>query len=255
MDLISLPQLSEAALLERSVAEKVILGIKLIVTCLHEACETVADDTSIDRYDDSTSEGQLRWRRCRNRVCHALDDHLVAGLEDVIADISDNALVVPVDGCLLSFYSARNGIDQPDLSGASKTKNRVVNEMQLQLQGLGPPEPPSRLVVVYDSDDHGLTHAAVGMLETSTQWHWCVTTYERHGLTVGEHRGEATSPLAYDEQPEVILPEIELSDDLAAQELPAYDKQPDPEMPDMGMLEDADNGDGEQGEAGSGETN
>jgi hypothetical protein len=251
MELISLPSLSETALVERSVPETVILAIRLVVTCLREACETVAEDTGLDRYDDSTSEGQLRWRRCRNRVRHVLDEGLVEALEDAVADITDNALVVRVDDCMVSFYSARNGIDQPDLSGASKTKSRVVTEMQLQIQGLEAPESPRRLVVVYEADDDGLTHAAAGMLETSTQWHWKVSTFERPGLTLVDRDAAASLPPAYDEQPEVALPDLELTD--VDSDLPAYDAQPPDELPELEVFDDVE--DRGQEEAGSGKAN
>ncbi len=242
MNLSTLPSLSEAALLDRSVSQRVILAIRLVVTCLREACETVAEDTGTERYDDSTSEGQLRWRRCRNRVRHLLGDGLVAGLDGVLADVTDNALVVRVDECWLSFYSARNGIDQPDLSGPSKTKGRVVTEMQLQLGGLEAPDAPRRLVIVYEADDQGLTHAVAGMLETHTQWHWRVSAYERPGLTLADEPTAAAQPPAYDEQPEVILPDIELSEE----PLPAYDDQPAAELPNLDVQGGFEAGDGEE---------
>lgn len=238
MDLRPLSPLSEASLQDRSVPQQVILAIRLLVTCLEEMCETVAEDTGVDRYDDSTSEGQLRWRRCRNRVCFVLAERLAPGLEDAVADVSDNALAIRVSDCCLSFYSARNGTDQPNLSGPSKTKGRVVTEMQLQLHGLGAPEAPKRLVIVYEADSEGLTRAAVGMLETPSSWHWQVSAYERPGLTLAHADGAVAVPPAYDEQPYIALPEVELREaEDNRPELPAYDEQPNAEIPDMEMID------------------
>ena len=140
MKLIQLPDLTVLALRDRSVSPRVELGVQLVISCLQTACAGVADDCDAElRHDDSTSEGQLRWRRCRNHVKKLLDAHLIVGLEDAVADVTDNALVVRIDGCAVSFYSARNGIDHPDLAGSSKTKKAVVSEMQTQIEGLDAP--------------------------------------------------------------------------------------------------------------------
>jgi hypothetical protein len=237
MDLIVLPPLSESALADRSVSPKVQLAVRLVVTCLREVCETVAEDTGGDRYDDATSEGQLRWRRCRNRVRHLLDDNLVPELDEAVADISDNALVIRVHDCSLSFYSARNGIDQPDLSGPSRTKGRVVTEMQLQIHGLDAPEPPSRLVIVYEADDDGLAKAAVGMLASPTEWHWQVLAHERADHTVTRDLGASLAP-AYTDQPDVDLPAITPRKRHDDETVPAYDEQPDTELPTITALGD-----------------
>lgn len=254
MHLRPLPPLSEASLQARSVPKQVILAIRLVVTCLAEMCETVAEDTGVDRYDDSTSEGQLRWRRSRNRVSFVLAKQLAAGLEDAIADVSDNALVIRASDCRLSFYSARNGIDQPNLSGPSKTKSRVVTEMQMQLHGLGLPEAPRRLVIVYGADGEGLTRAAVGMLETPSSWHWQVSAYVRPALTLGQADSAIPVPPAYDEQPDLALPELELREEGedGQPELPTYDEQPNAELPDMEMIDDVE---GDEEDAGSGGPN
>jgi hypothetical protein len=209
MDLHPLPSHSANALQDRAVPSIVMAAVRLVVTCLDEACAWVADDCSPAHYDDATSEGQLRWRRTRNYVKELLDDQAIPELFDAVADISDNALQIRADSCAVSFYSAREGIENPDLSGRSRTKGRVVTEMQLQLEGIGPPEAPRRLVVLYEADRDGLARASVGMLDSSTDWAWNVTAYERSALAVGTTtRVPAERGLAYDEQPEVELPPI-----------------------------------------------
>ena len=247
MYLLPLPPLSEDALRARAVSERVMLVIRLVVTCLEDVCDSVADDTSASRFDDSTSEGQLRWRRCRNKVRHVLDEG-VEGLAGVVADISDNALVIRIGDTCLSFYSARNGVDQPDLSGRSKTKDRVITEMQLQIHGLEAPEAPKRIVIVYEADDDGLARAAAGVLETTTSWHWQVSTYERPGLTL-HAPDSAVIPPPYDEQPDNDLPKIEPRPE--GEEVVAYDEQPEPPLPEIEPLQDSDEGE----DAGGGDAN
>jgi hypothetical protein len=212
MKLLPLPDLTVRALRDRSVTPPVELGVQLIISCLETACAGVADDCDKDlRHDDSTSEGQLRWRRCRNHVKKLLDEHVIAGLEDAEADVTDNALVVRVGDCAVSFYSARNGIDHPDLSGSSKTKQAVVTEMQTQISGLEAPEEPTRLVVLYEADGDGLGAAVVGMLGNPREWAWRFSAYDRDGFgRVAVDEPALQSSPSYDSEPEPELPPIEV---------------------------------------------
>jgi hypothetical protein len=212
MNLLPLPDLTIRALRDHSVTPSVELGIQLVVSCLETACAGVADDCDAElRHDDSTSEGQLRWRRCRNHVKKLLDDGAIPGLEDAVADVTDNALIVRVGGCAISFYSARNGIDRPDLGGSSKTKRAVVTEMQTQINGLEAPEEPTRLVVFYEADGDGLGAAVVGMLGSPREWAWRFSAYDRDGFG----RVEMDEPIvpsgpSYDSEPEPELPPIQV---------------------------------------------
>jgi hypothetical protein len=118
--------------LEANGASEFVVDAAIRLTeCLRLAGDDVADSTGEDLFDDATSRGQLLYRRGRNRViAEFADDELVA------VSTADNALHVLVDGCALSFYSATNGIDQPSLDGTSRTKRSVVDEMQMQLDGM-----------------------------------------------------------------------------------------------------------------------
>ena len=214
MKLLPLPDLTARALHDHSVASPVQLAVRLTMTSLHTACAGVADDCDMDlRHDDSTSEGQLRWRRCRNHVKKLLDKQMVAGLEDAKADVTDNALVIRVADCAISFYSARNGIDRPDLGGSSKTKRAVVTEMQMQIEGIDTPEEPTRLVVLYEADGDGLGAAVVGMLANATEWAWRFSIYDRHGFGAVERdaTAEPATP-SYESEPEPELPPIKVMD-------------------------------------------
>jgi hypothetical protein len=211
MKLLPLPDLTVLALRERSVTPPAELAVRLIITCLGVACAGVADDCDTElRYDDSTSEGQLRWRRCRNHVKKELDDHLVVELEEAIADVTDNALVVRAGDCAVSFYSARNGIDHPDLGGSSKTKQAVVTEMQTQIAGLEAPEEPKRLVVLYEADGEGLAAAVVGMLANPREWAWRFSVFDREGFGRVETDEPVSPPPSYDSEPEPEIPAFEV---------------------------------------------
>jgi hypothetical protein len=202
MDLLPLPDLTARALREQSVPPKVQLAVRLIVTCLEQVCAGVADDCDADlRHDDSTSEGQLRWRRCRNFVKKLLDAGTISGFEE------DNALRVRVGDAAVSFYSSRHGIEHPDLSGPSKTKKAVVSEMQMQLDGLAAPDQPARLVVIYEADQDGLAAAAVGTLRSATDWAWRFSAYARRGLGILDIEApvEPFGP-SYETEPEPELP-------------------------------------------------
>lgn len=216
MELLPLPELTSRALRDQSVPIVAQRAVQLVVTCLEEVCSGVADDCDPDiRHDDSTSEGQLRWRRCRNYAKKLLDAHAIEGLEEAVADVSDNALQIRVGDSAVSFYSSRNGIEHPNLSGPSKTKRTVVTEMQLQLEGLAAPEKPHRLLVLYEADGDGLAAAAVGMLRTSTEWAWRFSAYTLRGLGA---TGESQLPIepiepSYEDEPEAELPPLEVFDD------------------------------------------
>lgn len=212
MKLLTLPDLTVRALRERSVTPPAELAVRLVVSCLKDACAGVADDCDSDlRHDDSTSEGQLRWRRCRNHVKTLLDEQRITGLEDTVADVTDNALVVRVGDCAVSFYSARNGIDRPDLAGASKTKQAVVSEMQIQIAGLESPAEPGRLVVLYEADGDGLVASVVGMLANAREWAWRFSCYVRDADTAsGLDSQEQDAAPSYEAEPEPELPPIEI---------------------------------------------
>lgn len=188
------------------------------MTCLEEVCAGVADDCDATvRHDDSTSEGQLRWRRCRNLVKKIVDAGSVEGLEDAVADVSDNALQIRVSGSAVSFYSSRNGTEHPDLGG-SKTKKAIVSEMQMQLDGVGAPDQPARLVVLYEADRDGLAAAAVGTLKTPTDWAWRFNAYTRSGLGVFDMDVLTSGArAAYESEPEPELPPLEVVEDQEAQ--------------------------------------
>jgi hypothetical protein len=212
MELLPLPFQTERALRDRSVGPQVRLAVRLVVTCLEKACADVAEDCDRKlRHDDSTSEGQLRWRRCRNHVKLLLDEESVPGLEAAVADVTDNALVVRAERCALSFYSARNGTDHPDLAGQSKTKRAVVDEMQLQIEGLEAPDAPKRLVVVYEADEDGMLASVVGVLSDARRWAWCLSTYEREGFGRGTPTAPVAPPPTYDSEPEPMLPDIQFA--------------------------------------------
>jgi hypothetical protein len=213
MELLPLPDLTVLALREQSVSALTQRAIQLVITCLQEVCAGVADDCDADlRHDDSTSEGQLRWRRCRNYAKKLLDTKAVEGLEDAVADVSDNALKIRIDDVAVSFYSSRNGIDHPDLGGSSKTKKAIVTEMQLQLDGVGVADTPNNLVVLYEADRDGLAAAAVGMLRTETEWAWRFAAFSRAGLAMAGELGctaWSTEP-TYEDEPEAELPPLEI---------------------------------------------
>jgi hypothetical protein len=219
MDLLPLPDLTARALRDQSVPREVQLAVQLIVTCLEEVCSGVADDCDCDvRHDDSTSEGQLRWRRCRNFVKKLLDARAVPGLEEASADVTDNALRIRVGDAAVSFYSSRNGIEHPDLTGPSKTKKAVVSEMQMQIAGVGTPAQPSRLVVIYEADQDGLAAAAVGTLRTATDWAWRFSAYSRRGLGIIDLDAPADPVIpSYETEPEPELPPFRAVDEEDAQ--------------------------------------
>jgi hypothetical protein len=202
---------SEHALstLEANGASTPVIDAALRLTeCLRLAGDDVADSTGEDLFDDATARGQLLYRRGRNRVIAEFADD-----ESVDVSTADNALHVLVDGCALSFYSATNGIDQPSLDGTSRTKRSVVDEMQMQLEGLGVPK-AQRLVIMHEADEDGLLRAAIGVLRNGHEWVWRAMMYDRIS-PAGELAGAGVER-GYEDQDEPELPPIERRDDDAA---------------------------------------
>lgn len=197
--------------LEANGASRLAIDVAVRMTeCLRAAGDDVADSTGEDLFDDATSRGLLLYRRGRNRVIAEFADN-----ETVEVSTADNALHVLVDGCALSFYSAPNGIDQPSLDGASRTKRNVVDEMQLQLNGMGVPK-ARRLVLMHEADEDGLLRAAVGVLRAGHEWVWRATMYDRIA-PAGDLAG--TGPeRGYEDQVEPALPPIQRRDDAAVGE-------------------------------------
>jgi hypothetical protein len=220
VDFEPIPPLSNQALNNQNVPESVRLVIQLIVACLAEVCSGVVEDCDEDfRHDDSTSEGQLRWRRCRNYVKKLLDDKAVPGLEEAVADVTDNALKVRIGDTAVSFYSARNGIDHPDLTGGRRTKKAIVTEMQQQITGLERSAPPTQLVVMYEADSDGLAAAVVGMLRNAKAWDWRFSVYERVGLGIADVEPPANPDVpTYDAEPEAELGDFKMLDDRSDEE-------------------------------------
>lgn len=170
-----------------------------MLDCLREAADDVAEDTREEAFDDATSRGGLLYRRARNRILDRFHDVL-----DVVCDTTDNALHVRTGDTAISFYSARNGLDNPDVSG-SVTKQRVVDESQMAFD-LDDQAKIPRLVIMYEASPDGMVRAALGVLESATKWAWRVTIFDRFAL------GEAVPPEvrvdSYDERPE---PEISIT--------------------------------------------
>lgn len=192
---------STETLKANGVSAPVIDAAVRMAECLRLAGDDVADSTGDDLYDDATGRGQLLYRRGRNRIIEEF-----AGDEHVNVSLDDNALHVVVDGCALSFYSARNGLEHPALALTSRTKRTVVDEMQMQMAGLETPR-PRRLVVMHEADEDGLVRAAVGVLITGNNWAWNATLYDL--IARDEDLPATTTEPSYEEQPEAELPPIE----------------------------------------------
>ena len=162
------------------------------------AADDVAADTRKESFDDATSRGGLLYRRARNRIM------TTAGAEPQVGiDTTDNGLHVRLGALAVSYYAARNGLEFPALSG-SKTKDRVVAEMQMSLPGM---EQVSRLIIMHESNPDGLVRAAVGVLAGAKRWAWSIVLYDRFAADA-EHAQPAASP-SYEQQPEAELPPIE----------------------------------------------
>jgi hypothetical protein len=169
--------------------------------CLRAAGDDVADSTGEDLFDDKTSRGFLLYRRGRNRMIAEFADD-----ESVEVSTADNALHVLVDAYALSFYSARGEIDHPSLDGTSRTKRNVVDEMQLQIEGLESPA-PRRLVLMHQVDEEGLLRADIGVLRSGQDWDWHATMYDRIAPAGELSTTEAEPGYEYREEP--VLPPIQ----------------------------------------------
>ena len=243
MDLLTLDDDARRALQRQGLSKRALTAVELVITCLDRSCESVVQDTGEDRFDDETSRGQLRWRRTRNRVEAVLSDEDVPVLAEVRADVSDNALQVPVDGTRISFYSARNGVERPDLSGGKKTKTAMVRAMQLQLR-LGDVLTPSRLVVMYEADEDGLVAVEAGFMRSTTEYAWSVPVYVRdEGLQTARAADQGPD---HDELIEPALPDLEDADHLAD-----HAELAEPTIPELEDRPDADEVHREGGELGS----
>jgi hypothetical protein len=195
-----LPEFSRQALRRRGIPPDVDRVVAFIAECLHDACALVAEDTGMDRFDDKTSKGFLRWRRARNIIIERVAED---GPDGARALDIENALQVHIGDYSLSFYSARDGIAHPDLSGSSKAKQALVDEMQLQL-AIPDNGGPTRLAVLYEADGLGLKTVALGVLSSAQEWHWQVTAYRRDGAA-GLNAIQSDTLVhphpSYDEQP------------------------------------------------------
>ncbi len=195
--LIVLPTASTLALKARHVSDPLIDVASLMADCLSQAADDVAADTRDEAFDDTTSRGSLLYRRARNRMMTRFaDDHRI------VCDTTDNALHIRVGPTAISFYSARNGLDSPDVSG-SRTKRAVVDESQMMFT-LDDRSKIQRLVLMHEASPDGLVRAALGVLDSATTWSWRVTLFDRFALT--EDAEPDTRGAPYDERPEAKLP-------------------------------------------------
>jgi len=206
--MIDPPDDSLRALRASGASELVVDAAIRLTECLRLAGDDVAESTGEDLFDDATSRGQLLYRRGRNRTIAEFADDA-----HVEVSTADNALHVLVDGCALSFYSATNGIDQPSLDGASRTKRSVVDEMQMQLDGMGAPK-IHRLVLMHEADEDGLLRAALGVLRNGHEWVWRATMYDR--IAPAGQLVSTGAERSYEDQDEPLLPPIQRRQDTAA---------------------------------------
>lgn len=194
---------SLAMLAAHGVSSNAIDAARRLVSCIERACDDVAETTGEDLYDDSTSCGLLRHFRSRNRAIEEFKDD-----GEVITNTEQNTLDLLIDGTKIRFYSARKGIDAPDLASGGRSKKSVVTEMQLQLtcEDLEV-RAPRRLVLMYEADDQGLQAAALGVMQTGHDWAWRASIYERDATSASPINVPDTP--AYDQQQEAELPPIE----------------------------------------------
>ena len=198
---LPVPEPSEDAqrsLREHCVPDEVVDIACAMTDCILVAGDDVAADTRVDTFDDATSRGQLLYRRAHNRIIDVFADD-----GRVVLDTHDNALSVRVGETAISFYSARNGLDSPSLTG-SRTKHHVVDEMQLMLDIDG--SVPARMVLMHESGEDGTGRVAFGVMLDPSNWNWRVSLFDRYSGAATGALGEHT---AYDELPEPELPPIE----------------------------------------------
>jgi hypothetical protein len=166
---------------------------------IEDAADDVAGDTRSAAFDDSTSRGQLLHRRARNRIIARYKDNV-----SISCDTTDNALHIRSGQVALSFYSAREGLEHPKVSG-SRTKRRVVDESQMTLN-VGDRVELRRLVLLHEASDDGLVRVGVGVLASSTEWSWNICLYDRYATDAGAESKDQRA--AYDQLPEPDLPEL-----------------------------------------------
>lgn len=166
---------------------------------IHAAADDVASDTRSAAYDDSTSRGQLLYRRARNRIVARFEQDLA-----ISCDTTDNALHIRYRQTAFSFYSAREGLERPSVYG-SRTKRRVVDESQMTLD-VGDEIELRRLVLMHEAADDGLVRLGVGVLASSTEWSWNIRLYDRYASDEGAEVDDQR--VAYDQLPEPELPEL-----------------------------------------------
>jgi len=200
---VVIPEASRQMLSRQGTSEAVIDVVERMANCIYAAAEDVANSTDAEYYfDDATGRGQLLYRRARNRVIAEFEDD-----EHVVVSTADNALHVYVDDCVLAFYSARDGLDQPHIGQDSRTKRRVVDEMQLQLEGEGLRAAKARrLVVMNNADSDGMVGAAAGVLKAGHSWSWRATLFDRFAASGATAQPEQER--GYEEQPEAEIPDM-----------------------------------------------
>jgi hypothetical protein len=148
---------------------------------IQDAADDVAGDTRKAAFDDSTSRGQLLYRRARNRIIARYKDDIA-----ISCDTSDNALHIRSGETAVSFYSAREGLEHPKITG-SRTKRRVVDESQMALD-VGDRIELRRLVLLHEAGDDGLIRIGLGVLASSTEWSWKIGTPRDLGVNRGSRR-------------------------------------------------------------------
>lgn len=214
-----------AALHEHGLDDETIQIAVVIAEEIEAAAEDVANDTRKGSFDDSTSRGGLLYRRARNRTIARFEPNL-----EVSCDTTDNALHIRFRETAFSFYSAREGLENPSLQG-SATKKRVVDESQMMLE-IGDETAVRRLVLMHESATDGLVRLGLGVLADSKTWSWKVALYDRYaagGVATGDQ-----DRVAYDQLPETDLPPLEPREPAEAErDEPAYDHRPEAELPPL----------------------
>lgn len=213
MDLYPLPEAAVEALRRRNVDERADRIIAFMLTCLLEGAVTTAQDLGPDRYDDAISEGVTRWRRGSNRMVRE-ERRGHRDIEGLRVVEESNAVLVQDGDVVVCFYSARNGVDHPDLSGSGR-RDRIVTEQQLQIDGMAAGTVVKRLVLLYRGDEEGLVEAAVAVMASARDPEWLIHVFQR---TDGGPDGwrpsirpddpDGTQPPSYDEQPVPDLPPV-----------------------------------------------
>lgn len=198
--MISLSTTARESLHAHGVIDDLIAVAITMADAIHAAADDVANDTRDAAFDDATSRGGLLYRRAHNRVLAQF-----AESPRVTCDTTDNALHVRYGDTALSFYSARNGLEHPRLTG-STTKKRVVDESQLSLE-VNDTVVLRRLVLMHESAPDGLIRIGLGVLADSTTWSWNVGLYDRYADTSAIESNE--DRVAYDELPEAELPSMQ----------------------------------------------